>query len=107
MIRLIIALSVLFLLLLAIPIAVFLSLFTNMGLKILISIDQLFGTFLYKTEDLTISSYTYKKCHYEHKMCWFMYIIDALANIIAGQKEHCKMSYLHEMQEFREKVENG
>jgi len=61
--------------------------------------DQRGGTYMYLTEDWTISSYTYclgviknKKFFY-----YFMKFIDFLPSICGVKKDHCKHSYKNEL----------
>jgi len=66
--------------------------------------DQLGGSYLYATEDYTVSSWTYK-LHAKGNNVWatsFMNFIDFFAWVLAGQKEHCKDSYEYEAVELLE-----
>lgn len=66
--------------------------------------DQLGGSYMYGTEDYTVSSWTYKLHAKGNNVwaTWFMKFIDFFAWVLAGQKEHCKKSYKHEAVELLE-----
>ena len=67
--------------------------------------DQRGGSYLYGTEDFTISSMTYYYADIKNYK-WakiFKNFIDFFAKIFANQKEHCKQSYYNELKEFKEK----
>jgi len=64
--------------------------------------DQLGGSYLYATEDYTVSSWTYK-LHAKGNNMWatgFMRFIDFFAWVLAGQTDHCRKSYTHETSEL-------
>jgi len=70
-----------------------------------ISEDQRGGSYLYGTEDFTISSMTYYYSDIkQHKWAKiFKSFIDFFAIFFANQKEHCKRSYYNELREFKQK----
>ncbi len=64
--------------------------------------DQRDGSYLYGTEDYTISSYTY----YLHNRgniyaTYFMHFIDFFGFLLGDGKEHCKKSYEKEVKELK------
>jgi len=62
--------------------------------------DQLAGSYMYTTEDYTISSWTYKlQLKTNEWATWFMRFINSIF-MLAGQTEHCKKSYEHEIEEL-------
>jgi len=63
-----------------------------------IAADQQAGAYLYGVEDVTVSSYTYIKSSQTKRHNAFMKFIDFFAFIISGEKNHCKNSYLIEIQ---------
>lgn len=63
--------------------------------------DQRGGSYLYGTEDFTISSYTYYLHTKGNKYAtWFMKFIDFFASLL-GDKEHCKNSFSKEFEELK------
>ncbi len=71
-------------------------------LTLAIGEDQRGGSYLYGTEDYTISSYTY----YLHTQgvlwaSYFMSFIDFFAYLLGDGKEHCKKSYEKEINELK------
>ena len=66
-------------------------------LNLAIGEDQKAGSYLYKTEDWTISAYTYYLGVVKnYKTAWiFMKIID-LVPYLSGYKNHCKRAYFKE-----------
>jgi len=62
--------------------------------NVAIGFDQAGGSVIYKTEDWTVSSWTYYLCKYKGKYCWFRKFID----FIFG-KGHCEHSYKKESKE--------
>lgn len=60
--------------------------------------DQVGGSYMYRTEDWTVSSYNYylgviKKKRFVY---YFMRFVDFFPRILNIQEEHCKESYYHE-----------
>ena len=62
--------------------------------------DQRGGSYLYGTEDYTISSYTYYLSKKNKYARYFKNFIDFFAYLLAGQKEHCKKSFEKEYKEL-------
>lgn len=70
-----------------------------------ISEDQRGGSYLYGTEDFTISSYTYYLHTKGNKYAtYFMRFIDSFA-LLLGDKEHCKNAFEKELEEFKNVVD--
>ena len=67
--------------------------------------DQRGGSYLYGTEDFTISSYTYFLHTKGNKYAtYFMRFIDFFA-LLLGDKEHCKKAFEKELEEFKNVVD--
>lgn len=73
---------------------------SNYWFQVAIGLDQLGGSILYNEEDYTVSSYTFMKCHYYKRMCWFMKFIDFLFG-----KSHCQRSFTHEQNKIRKEAQ--
>ncbi len=67
--------------------------------------DQRAGSYLYGTEDFTISSYTYFLAMKKNNIFafYFMQFIDFFAYLLGDGKEHCKKAY--EKEDFE--LKNG
>ena len=71
--------------------------------------DQRAGSYIYATEDFTVSSmcYYYGVLKNNRFARYFMYFVDFFARILAEQKEHCKQSYYKELKEFENRAKRG
>ena len=91
--------------------------------SIILALDQSFGTLLYGTEDFTTSSWTHYLSSKGNKTAkafeWFInklaYFVAFLlfkagaidAKTLEKQTKHCYYSYITEIAEFKEKVQNA
>ncbi len=71
-------------------------------LNLAIGEDQKAGSYLYKTEDWTISAYTYYLGVIQgYKFAWlFMKVID-IVPYLCGYHNHCKRAYQNEKKEIK------
>jgi len=101
--RVIYIVSILLLIILAIPFVVIGGLLDkDKAFKSLIALDQLFAVIIFGAEDITISSLLYYYTIIKEKK-WARYamrFVDFLAFIIARQKKHCEKSFYNEQREF-------
>ena len=67
--------------------------------NVAIGFDQAGGSILYNQEKFTISSWTWHMCNRGHQEnCLFMRFI----NILMGNANHCKDSFINEIHEIQE-----
>ena len=73
-----------------------------------LGLDQLGGSIIYNDEDWTISSMSYAKATIgrEPHAIIFMSVIDLLAFIFTGQREHCRKSHENELEKTMRDIDD-